>query len=265
MPHSARAPLTLLQKWIERGADPARAAWYRDTFRAVSEDASEQTLVRAIGLAPRKLGKSDLPLRSEDLAEADRIRPGFDPTGLSIDQAARITFVLDSPHPVAETLERLFATSDLGESIAFFRGFSVFPEPDRLLIRAREGIRSAIKPVFEALAHRNPYPREQFDESSWNQMVLKALFIDSTLAPIQGLDDRANPDLAQMLVDYAQERWSAGRAVSPELWRCVGPFADDRTCRILERLAATGSPPEQDAARHALHQAPPLSVRPTTS
>jgi hypothetical protein len=56
-------------------------------------------------------------------------------------------------------------------------------------------------------------------------MVLKALFVGSTLGPIIGLDLRANAALARMLSDYAHERWSAGRPVSPELWRCVGPFA----------------------------------------
>ncbi len=42
--------------------------------------------------------------------------------------------------------------------------------------------------VFEAVAHRNPYPAEQLPEAAWNQMVLKALFVGSRLAPIVGLD-----------------------------------------------------------------------------
>ena len=45
-------------------------------------------------------------------------------------------------------------------------------------------------------------------------MVLKALFVESTLHPIQGLDARANEALAHMLCDYAHERWAAGRPVS---------------------------------------------------
>ena len=36
-------------------------------------------------------------------------------------------------------------------------------------------------------------------------MVVKAFFIGSTLWPIQGLDERANPRLARMLVGLAQE------------------------------------------------------------
>ncbi len=73
------------------------------------------------------------------------------------------------------------------------------------------------------MAHRNPYPSERFAENRWNHMVLKAIFVGSPLHPIQGLDARANPPLARMLCDYAHERWAAGRPVSPELLRCVGP------------------------------------------
>ena len=54
-------------------------------------------------------------------------------------------------------------------------------------------MRSAVKPVFEAIAHRNPYPAEMFEEGAWNQMVLKALFIGSSLAPIRGLGDAGEP------------------------------------------------------------------------
>ena len=113
-----------------------------------------------------------------------------------------------------------------------------------------------MRAVFEAVAHRNPYPREQFSENRWNHMVLKALFVGSTLAPIQGLDERANPTLMRMLCDYAHERWAAGRPVSPELWRCVGPFADAEALADLQRVLATGGAIERKAAALALAACP---------
>ena len=126
------------------------------------------------------------------------------------------------------------------------------------LAQAREGARTAMRPVFEAVAHANPYPAEVFDEAGWNQLVLKALFIETTLAPIQGLDRRANPTLARMLCDYAHERWAAGRPVSPELWRCVGPWADAAMREDLARVLRTGDAAERQAARAALDAAPAL-------
>ncbi|MGQ3029223.1 MAG: EboA domain-containing protein, partial [Ferrovibrionaceae bacterium] len=115
--------------------------------------------------------------------------------------------------------------ADTAELVALFRGLPLYPDPERLEDEAGEGLRSNMRPVFEAVAHHSPYPREVFGEHRWNHMVLKALFVDSPLAPIQGLDERANPELAMMLRDYARERRAAGRPISPELWRCLIPFA----------------------------------------
>jgi hypothetical protein len=94
----------------------------------------------------------------------------------------------------AERLDTLFISGEIGEHMALFRGLPLYPVPERLIARAAEGIRSAVQPVFEAVAHANPYPYERFSETQWNHMVLKALFIGSTLDPIQGLDQRRNAD-----------------------------------------------------------------------
>ena len=75
--------------------------------------------------------------------------------------------------------------------------------------------------VFNAVALNNPYPSEYFDNQAWNQMVLKALFVGSPLSQIHGLEQRANPQLAQMLDDYANERQAAKRSVAPSLWQLL--------------------------------------------
>lgn len=248
------ATIDLLADWIAASVPPDRLDWFRAELDAIRHEGRNR-LLRSFGLVPRRLGKSDLALPADAAARADALRPGFDPTGLSVDQAGRIAFslaVYRDEADFAASIEDLALTADLQELVALYRGHAVFPAASLLLARAREGVRSGMRPVFEAVAHRNPYPRIWFDEAAWNQMVVKALFIGSTLDPIQGLDERANPALTATLIDYAHERWAAGRPVSAELWRCVGPFADTQALVALERVLRTGSAEERLAAVAAL-------------
>ena len=161
----------------------------------------------------------------------------------------------------AARFAQLCRTADVSEQVAFYRGLPLYPDAQRLEAQAAEGTRTNMRAVFEAVAHRNPYPKEQFAENRWNHMVLKALFVGTTLHPIQGLDERANPPLARMLSDYAHERWAAGRPVSPELWRCVGPHADAEALADLQRVLATGGAIERQAAALALHACPHAKAR----
>ena len=152
-------------------------------------------------------------------------------------------------------LDRLCSAADIGELVAFYRGLPLYPDQPRYALRAAEGVRSNMRVVFEAVAHCNPYPAEQLNEPAWNQLVLKALFVGSPLNPIVGLDGRRNPTLARMLCDYAHERWAASRPVSPELWRCVGPFAAGPMLDDFARLFERGTADEQQAAALALREA----------
>jgi hypothetical protein len=249
-----------LRDWVSRRASPEGAAWFEQTLDALSRAPSDRALYLALGFAPRRLGKADLALTPEELAAAARARPGWDPSDWSIDQAARLAFLLarfdGDEEAFARLLETLFVTADVGELVCFYRGLPLYPGQHLLVARAREGARSNMRPVFEAVAHRNPYPTERFAEAAWNQMILKALFIGSRLWPIQGLDHRRNPELARMLIDYAHERRAAGRPVDPELWRCVGPFAEGRMLDDLALALTSADPLEREAAALALSESP---------
>lgn len=221
-------PAELLQRWLVTQASD-QAGWITSSLNAISKGAPERDLYIFLGYAPRKLGKADLALTEADLVEANAARPGWNPTGWSIDGAARILALLvaSGDRPFSERFKDLRRTSDVAEMIALYRGLPLYPEPESLDFEVGEGLRSHIRAVFEAIAHNNPYPRDHFDEHRWNHMILKALFVGSTLSPIVGLTDRENPELARILVDYAQERWAAGRPVTNELWIPVKPFRDD--------------------------------------
>ena len=200
---------------------------------------------------------------SSVLPRATALRNGLDPGGWSVDQLARIALMVASYRDdagFAERLDQFCATAEINELIALCLGFAVYPVTAPIEPRAREAIRSGMKPVFEALAHRNPYPAEVFTEDHWNQMIVKAIFTGSSLWPIQGLDRRGNPRLARMMVALAQERWAAGRPISPEIWRCIVPYADREGMAALIRAWEHGVENDRLAIALALRTTPDVAA-----
>jgi hypothetical protein len=254
--------LALADRWISERTDEPGVAWFRGAIKDVTNASNDRPLGVAIGLAPRRLGKADLSLPMADLARAETLRPGLDLSDWSIDQLARVALMTAShagdDAAFASRFDSFCSTAEINELIALCRGLPVYPNAALIEPRAREAVRSGMKPVFEAVAHRNPYPRETFAEDAWNQMVVKAFFMGSTLWPIQGLDDRANPRLARMLVGLAQERWAAQRPVSGEVWRCVAPYADGECVAALTHGWNAGNDKERLAIALALRTAPQI-------
>ncbi|MGF1620969.1 MAG: EboA domain-containing protein [Rhodomicrobiaceae bacterium] len=252
--------LELMQGWLRRQLSDQQWQWLEGR-NAAGPATAEKDLFITLGLIPRKLGKADLDLTADDLAEAGHVQPGWNPQGWSVDGTARVATLLQTiatANDFPARFRQLCRTADVAEAIAFYRGLILYPSPETLESQAAEGVRSNMRVIFEAVAHDNPYPKQYFAEQRWNHMVLKALFVDSRLHPIQGLDERANPELAAMLRDYARERWAAGRAVTPELWRCVGPFASDEAA-VADLLRASESADANERAGAALA----LSVSPS--
>lgn len=245
--------LELLHGWLARQLDDTGLAWLDEQLGKAG--GADRDLYLAIGLAPRKLGKADLQLDPDDLAAADAARLGWNPADWSIDQAARAALLLVAARDAGGfpgKLEQLCNTADVRELIAFYQALPLYPNPGAYVARAGEGARTNMKAVFEAVAHHNPYPAENFDDHTWNHLVLKAVFVGSSLNAIHDFDRRRNADLARTLVDYAHERWAAGRAVTPELWRAVGPFIDESMLDDMKREAESGDPLERQAAVLAL-------------
>lgn len=255
----------VLDEWLSTRLTAEQSAWLRDRCQAVSTG-DKKTLYLAFGLVSRKLTKADLVLSTIEYAAADQVRSGWNPRGWTIDQAARTRLLLSfpAPEPAAwvATLDQLFAAGEMHELIALYQSLPLYPHQAAHALRCAEGIRTNIKSVFLAIAHNNPFPSEQLTDAQWNQLVLKCLFVGVPLDPVVGLDRRANVPLAKMLTDFAHERWAAKRSVSPELWRCVGPFADEGMLADLEKVLKTGTEIERQAAVLALQSCPPPQAKP---
>ena len=253
------AAIALLEDWLFQRLDAAKQDWLTSRIALLASDRGDQTLYTAFGLVPRRLGNGPLALSAAELSAAESCIQGWSPGNWSLADAGRILLLSGLPGldpDFAPRFRSLCQTADVSEAIALYRGLPLYPEPATLEPLVGEGLRSNMRSVFEAIAQHNPYPKTVFEPHRWNHMVLKALFIGSRLAPIQGLDERANGELARIMRDFAHERWAAGREVPFEIWRCVGPFARGAALHDLERVLSSGTLAEQQAAALALSASP---------
>ncbi|NEO97203.1 MAG: EboA family metabolite traffic protein [Symploca sp. SIO2E9] len=254
----------LLYYWLSRHLTCEGLTWLDEKCSLIAGGVTTRALFAAFSAVPRYTGKKHLELTSEDLQAAEVVT-GWSPGHWSADQAARTLLILALPQDDAEqylqAIEQLFTTADVGELVALYQSLPLLPYREQHLARAAEGIRSNMSVLFNAVALRNPYPADYFDEPAWNQMVLKAVFIGSPLHLIWGLDYRANSELARMLIDYAHERWAAKRTLTPELWRLVGPFAAPSMIADLEKVLNEPDTAQQEAAALACSQSPSPEVQ----
>ncbi len=198
--------------------------WLEDFIQ--SSDQSLQ-VAKVFVMLPRKTGKLSVAINEDQQKALDTAGYGYI-RNWTIDRLSRVWLLSNLTLPDKEqlysTLERLFLSAEVNEAVALYSALPFLPYPEIWVKRCAEGIRSNIGSVLEAIMENNPYPAAHLDEAAWNQLVLKAFFTEKNIKLIVGLDERANLQLALTLVDYAKERWAAGRQVNPQLWRMVGRF-----------------------------------------
>lgn len=209
------AVIDVLHQWLSRTLAPETLTWLGAEIDHQRRSVDDRRLAIAIGLVRRKVGRLDLSLTADDVAAAQHVRSRWQPGTWSTDETARVAILLATYHgdesAFAARVDRLCATAEITEHIAYLKGFAVFPAPRHLHDRAREGVRSSSRPVFEAIACNNPFPFDHFDDAAWNQMVVKCVFVGAPIETIVGLHERRNPEGVQMLRDLVSERRAAGR------------------------------------------------------
>ena len=142
---------------------------------------------------------------------------------------------------------QLIQVADTGELKTFLRYLFILPHAGEFRQVAVEALRTNIATIFDAIALDNPYPAKYFTEAQWNQMYLKAAFMQRDLDGILEVDRRANKDLARIISDYAHERWAASRDVDPMFWRPVSSFIGDELLPDMKRLLESDNPRENMA------------------
>lgn len=156
--------------------------------------------------------------------------------------------VLSHDSKFIEPVKKLIEIADSTELESFLKYLVLLPNAENYKFAAVEALRTNIATVFDAISKYNPYPAAYFNNQQWNQMYLKAAFMQQDLNAIANIDERANADLARIISDYAHERWAASRTIDPLFWRPVSNFLEGNLVSDIQRLFSSENPRENKAA-----------------
>ncbi|GAB3008318.1 hypothetical protein GCM10027284_28500 [Cyclobacterium sediminis] len=263
--NSISSTIGFLKQSLAAAASAESMDWLELQVAKIKADKGSMKLFLSFSQASRHFSKHPMDLPIETLQKAEAIRNGFSLNNWTGLQTARVILVLEAfsedHEKWFEDMEKLFESADIHEQEALYAALPIYPFQEKFTKRAAEGLRSNMTSVFDAIALNNPYPADYFSEQAWNQMVLKAIFMQRPLYRIVGIEQRQNVNLATTLVDYIHERWSAGRNVIPELWRFLSPFVDEEIVGLLEKVGEKGDELEKYAAALACHESDNLAAK----
>jgi len=206
----ARAP-----EWLAGAVATARVPLDRDGFAT------------AFALAARQAGRAAPEPTPAEVVRLRTVGVTWPVALWGLDGLARAGLLLCAtaglaPGELEALVEECFLRGDTRERQAVLRTLALLPDAGRFVPLAVDACRTSVQPVFEAIACENPYPALYFPESSFNQMVLKAVFVGVAVGRILGLEDRITPELRRMAADYASERRAAGRSVPNDVTYLLG-------------------------------------------
>lgn len=217
---------------------PEGLAWLHEAVEAVEAD---PTAVR--GRFPsvgREVGREPLD-------------PDADPDDVhawTIDDAARALVLITLGGDAEDELEDLYRYGDTAERRAILRALPLLEVGDRALGLVDTAIRSNDTRLIAAAL--GPYATEHLDDAAYDQAVLKCVFCEVPIAPLDGLPQRARPETARMLAAFAHERIAAGRTLPAEVWDVIDLYPPEGELRAIEAEAESPYDDRRQAAEAAL-------------
>jgi hypothetical protein len=173
------------------------------------------------GGAGRELGHEVVVVDPDLAADARALGVGWLARGTNVSELARVilarAIVASAPEDGPRALRTLYVEGDNDERAAIMKALPLLDDGRAYTQLAQEGCRSNVKTVFESIACDNPFPARHFGERPFCQMVLKAVFVGTRVARVEGLRERTTGELVRMARDYAAERRAAGRAVPEDV------------------------------------------------
>ena len=214
--------------------------WLQERVVLISDSNDATQLQICFAAIARKIEKKIVHLDAYQKEQLTNFLPGLFIEGWTLHRLCRLYILLNLKEEDKEkycvAIESLFVNAEMNERADLHAALPAFAYAKHWVKFCEEGIRSNIGVVLEAIMYNNPYPANYLEEAAWNQLVLKAFFTEKNINLIVGIDEKANAPLAATLIDYAQERWAANRAVNIQLWRLVAPFINDKNFAIIEKL-----------------------------
>jgi L-ribulose-5-phosphate 3-epimerase len=133
--------------------------------------------------------------------------------GWSADEAGRAVLLLSLRLPPAElagVVQATYRAGDTAERRAVLRTLPWLNVGADCVDLLTDALRTNDSRLVAAAL--GPYARH-LDDAAWRHGVLKCVFMEIPLADVDGLPDRADPELARMLAGLAHERHEAGRTI----------------------------------------------------
>ena len=125
------------------------------------------------------------------------------------------------PRELTEVLRRLYEHGDGDEKRAVIRSLTYLPSAAAAAAPLlHDALRSNDLRLVAAAMGRGG--REHLDDAAWRHGVLKCLYTGVGLRAVDGLQQRCDADLRQMVAAFVDERSAAGRDVPDDVWLVLG-------------------------------------------
>jgi hypothetical protein len=212
--------------------------WLRETSAAVAAD---PTAIRSkFPMVGRKVGRETLD------PAADRA----DVHAWTIDDAARTVLLMAMGEAAEPELAELYRFGDAAERRGLLRALAHLDIGDRGLPFIDDAIRTNDTRLIAAAL--GPYATEHLPDASYDQAVLKCVFVGVPITGLDGVPARVTPDGARMLAAFVHERVAAGRDVPAEVWIVIDKYPHAEEIAAIEAELDSEFDDRRAAAQRAL-------------
>jgi hypothetical protein len=231
---------TLLDRLLAANLPADHLQWITSRIVEINNKLNSSLLYETFCKIPSVIKKQKLTLSNDEENLLKELWPENNFSSWDLHRFCRVWLLSKISHEDEEIyfqkITDLFEWSDMNELVALFSALPLLAYPEKWVDRCKEGIRSNIGIVLEAIMCNNPYPSRYLDEPSWNQLVVKAVFTEKPIQNIIGLTTRANTALSNMLTDLVAERVAAKRNINPQVWPLIAPYLNERSFPVIESL-----------------------------